>query len=98
MKKIRRVIQRIDPSGPHETLLVLDATTGQNGLNQAKHFTEAVGVSGIILTKLDSTAKGGIVLAICDQLKIPVRFIGTGEKLDDLAPFDPQTFVEAIMS
>ncbi|MBM4444843.1 MAG: signal recognition particle-docking protein FtsY [Chloroflexi bacterium] len=98
LKKIRRVIQRIDPSGPHETLLVLDATTGQNGLNQAKHFTEAVGVSGIILTKLDSTAKGGIVLAICDQLKIPVRFIGTGEKLDDLAPFDPQTFVEAIMS
>jgi len=98
LKKIRRVIQRIDPSGPHETLLVLDATTGQNGLNQAKYFTEAVGVSGIILTKLDSTAKGGIVLAICDQLKIPVRFIGTGEKLDDLAPFDPQTFVEAIMS
>ncbi|OGO03839.1 MAG: signal recognition particle-docking protein FtsY [Chloroflexi bacterium RBG_13_53_26] len=98
LKKIRRVIQRIDPSAPHETLLVLDATTGQNGLSQAKHFTEAVGVSGIILTKLDSTAKGGIVLAICDQLKIPVRFIGTGEQLDDLAPFDPQTFVEAIMS
>jgi fused signal recognition particle receptor len=98
LKKMRRVIQRIDPSGPHETLLVLDATTGQNGLNQAKYFTEAVGVSGIILTKLDSTAKGGIVLAICDQLKIPVRFIGTGEKLDDLAPFDAQTFVEAIMS
>ena len=98
LKKIRRVIQRIDPSAPHETLLVLDATTGQNGLSQAKYFTEAVGVSGIMLTKLDSTAKGGIVLAICDQLKIPVRFIGTGEKLDDLAPFDPQTFVEAIMS
>jgi len=98
LKKIRRVIQRIDPSAPHETLLVLDATTGQNGLSQAKYFTEAVGVSGIILTKLDSTAKGGIVLAICDQLKIPVRFIGTGEQLDDLAPFDPQTFVEAIMS
>jgi fused signal recognition particle receptor len=98
LKKIRRVIQRIDPSAPHETLLVLDATTGQNGLSQAKHFTEAVGVSGIILTKLDSTAKGGIVLAICDQLNIPVRFIGTGEQLDDLAPFDPQTFVEAIMS
>ncbi len=98
LKKIRRVIQRIDPSGPHQTLLVLDATTGQNGLNQAKYFTEAVGISGIILTKLDSTAKGGIVLAICDQLKIPVLFIGTGEKVDDLAPFDPQTFVEAIMS
>ncbi len=98
LKKIRRVIQRIDPSGPHETLLVLDATTGQNGLNQAKNFAEAVGVTGIILTKLDSTAKGGIVLAICDQLKIPVRFIGTGETVEDLAPFDPKSFVEAIMS
>ena len=98
LKKIKRVVQRVDPSAPHEILLVLDATTGQNGLSQAKYFTETVGVNGIILTKLDGTAKGGIVLAICDQLKIPVRFIGTGETLDDLAPFDPQTFVEAIMS
>jgi len=98
LKKIKRVIQRIDASAPHETLLVLDATTGQNGLSQAMHFTEAVGISGIILTKLDSTAKGGIVLAICDQLKIPIKFIGTGEKVDELAPFDPQTFVEALMS
>lgn len=98
LKKVKRVIQRVDPAAPHETLLVLDATTGQNGLAQAKHFAEAVGVTGIILTKLDSTAKGGIVLAICDQLKIPVRFMGTGESLEDMAPFDPKAFVEAIMS
>jgi fused signal recognition particle receptor len=98
LKKIRRVVQRVDPTAPHETLLVLDANTGQNGVSQAKYFTEAVGITGIILTKLDSTAKGGIVLAICDQLKIPVRFIGTGETVEDLAPFDPRSFVEAIMS
>jgi len=98
LKKIKRVAQRVDASAPHETLLVLDATTGQNGLAQAKHFTEAVGVTGIILAKLDSTAKGGIVLAICDQLKIPVQLIGTGETLDDLARFDPQDFVEALIS
>lgn len=98
LKKIRRVVQRVDPSAPHETLLVLDANTGQNGVSQARSFTEAVGITGIILTKLDSTAKGGIVLAICDQLKIPVRFIGTGETVEDLAPFDPQSFVEAVMS
>jgi len=98
LKKIKRVAQRVDASAPHETLLVLDATTGQNGLAQARYFTEAVGVTGIILAKLDSTAKGGIVLAICDQLKIPVQLIGTGETLDDLTRFDPQAFVEALMS
>jgi fused signal recognition particle receptor len=98
LKKIKRVVQRVDPTGPHETLLVLDANTGQNGVSQAQYFTEAVGITGIILTKLDSTAKGGIVLAICDRLKIPVRFIGTGETVEDLAPFDPKSFVEAIMS
>ena len=98
LKKIKRVVQRVDTTAPHETLLVLDANTGQNGVSQAKYFTEAVGITGIVLTKLDSTAKGGIVLAICDQLKIPVRFIGTGETVEDLAPFDPQSFVEAIMS
>jgi fused signal recognition particle receptor len=98
LKKIKRVVQRVDHTAPHETLLVLDANTGQNGVSQAKYFTEAVGITGIILTKLDSTAKGGIVLAICDQLKIPVRFIGTGESVEDLAPFDPQSFVEAVMS
>src|SRR5512136_521092 len=98
LKKIKRVVQRVDPTAPHETLLVLDANTGQNGVSQAKYFTEAVGITGIILTKLDSTAKGGIVLAICDQLRIPVRFIGTGETVEDLAPFDPKSFVEAMMS
>jgi fused signal recognition particle receptor len=98
LKKIRRVAQRVDDAAPHETLLVIDATTGQNGLTQARHFTETVGISGIILSKLDSTAKGGIVLAICDQLNIPIKFIGTGENMDELAPFDPQTFVEALMS
>ncbi len=98
LKKINRVIQKVDPTAPHDVLLVLDATTGQNGLMQARYFTEAIGVSGIVLTKLDSTAKGGIVLAICDQLKIPIQFIGTGETLDDLVPFDPETFIEALMS
>jgi fused signal recognition particle receptor len=98
LKKIKRVVQRVDASAPHQVLLVLDATTGQNGLAQARYFTEAVNVSGIILAKLDSTAKGGIVLAICDQLGIPIRFIGSGETLNDLAPFDAQTFVEALMS
>lgn len=98
LKKIKRVVQRGDSSMPVDVLLVLDATTGQNGLAQAKYFTEAVGVNGIFLAKLDSTAKGGIVLAICDQLKIAIRFIGTGETLEDLAPFDARTFVEALLS
>ena len=96
LKKIRRVITRggTEP----EVLLVLDATTGQNGLTQARYFTEAVGVDGILLAKLDSTAKGGIVLAICAELKIPIWFVGTGQELDDLAPFEPLEFVEAIIS
>lgn len=98
LKKIERVAARCDPTAPHEVLLVLDATTGQNGLLQARYFTEAVGVTGLFLAKLDGTAKGGIVLAICDELKIPILFIGTGEALDDLAPFDAQTFVEALSS
>jgi len=96
LKKVKRVAQRIDKSAPHEVLLVLDATTGQNGLSQAKHFSEAVDVTGIILTKLDSTAKGGIVLSICNDMKIPIRFIGTGEAMDDLVPFDAATFAEAL--
>ena len=96
--KIKRVVSRNDPRAPHEVLLVLDATTGQNGLTQARYFTEAVNVTGVFLAKLDGTAKGGIVLAICDELKIPILFIGTGETLDDLAPFDAQTFVEALSS
>lgn len=98
LKKIKRVVQRVDASAPQNTYLVLDATTGQNGLSQARYFTEAVDVSGVILTKLDGTAKGGIVLAICDQLRIPIRFIGTGETLDDLTPFDPEAFIGAVMS
>jgi fused signal recognition particle receptor len=96
LKKMRRVLNKIMPDAPHETLLVLDATTGQNGLNQAREFTEAVGVTGIVLTKLDGTAKGGIVLAISKELGLPVKFIGVGEKLDDLEPFDHQEFVEAL--
>jgi len=98
LQKIRRVVSRKDPSAPHEVLLVLDATTGQNGLTQARYFTRAVSVTGVFLAKLDGTAKGGIVLAICDELKIPILFIGTGETLEDLAPFDAQTFVEVLSS
>jgi len=96
LKKIKRVAARADSTALHEVLLVLDATTGQNGLAQARYFTEAVSVTGIFLAKLDGTAKGGIVLAICDELKIPILFIGTGEGLDDLAPFDAEAFVEAL--
>ena len=96
LKKIKRVASRIDPGAPREVLLVLDATTGQNGLVQARRFTEAVDVSGIFLTKLDGTARGGIVLAICDELGIPIRFIGTGESVEDIAPFDAQAFVEEL--
>jgi fused signal recognition particle receptor len=96
LKKIKRVAGKYDM--PQEVLLVLDATTGQNGLAQARHFTEAAAVSEIFLAKLDGTAKGGIVLAICDELKIPIAYIGTGEQLDDMAAFDANTFVEAIFS
>ena len=98
LKKIRRVAAKVDTTAPHEVILVLDATTGQNGLTQARHFTEAVGVTGIFLTKLDGTAKGGIVLAICDELKIPILFVGVGDGLEDMAPFDAEEFVEALCS
>ena len=96
LRKVNRVIQRKFPDAPHEVLLVLDATTGQNALTQAKYFTEAVGVTGILLAKLDGTAKGGVIFAVCDQLGVPVRFVGTGERLEDLAPFRPREFVEAL--
>jgi fused signal recognition particle receptor len=96
LRKIRRIIERKEPSAPHEVLLVLDATIGQNALIQAKAFTEAVEVTSICLTKLDGTSKGGIVFAICDQLGIPVRLVGTGERPEDLAPFSPEAFVEAL--
>jgi fused signal recognition particle receptor len=96
LKKIQRVIQKRIPSAPHEVLLVLDATTGQNGLQQARLFTEALNVTGIVLTKLDGTAKGGMAVAIQRDLGIPIKFIGVGESLDDLQPFEPQAFVEAL--
>ncbi len=98
LKKMDRIIKRKHPDGPHETILVLDATTGQNGLMQAKTFAEAVGITGIILAKLDGTAKGGIAFAIAHELDIPVRFIGTGEKMDDLAPFDAREFVDSLLA
>jgi fused signal recognition particle receptor len=96
LRKVRRVIERRDPTAPHEVLLVLDATTGQNALVQAKAFAEAVDVTAIALTKLDGTSKGGIVFAICDELGLPVRFVGTGEGEDDLNPFDARAFVDAL--
>lgn len=96
LKKIKRVLDKQMPGAPNEILLVLDATTGQNGLQQAKQFTEATGITGIILTKLDGTAKGGIVLAINQELDIPVKYVGVGEKLDDLQPFDRKAFVDAL--
>ena len=98
LKKIKRVVAKHDASAPHQVLLVMDATTGQNGLAQAKHFTEAVGVTGIFLAKLDGTARGGIIFAICDELNIPISYIGTGEKLQDIALFDAEVFVNAIFS
>jgi len=98
LKKIKRVVAKHDASAPHQVLLVMDATTGQNGLAQAKHFTEAVDVTGIFLAKLDGTARGGIIFAICDQLNIPISYIGTGEKLQDMAPFNAEVFVNAIFS
>jgi fused signal recognition particle receptor len=96
LRKIDRVLKKIDPAAPQEVYLVLDASTGQNGLRQAKQFAAAVPVTGIVLTKLDGTAKGGIVLAIRNELGIPVRFIGVGEQIDDLQPFDGAMFVEAL--
>ncbi len=96
LKKVKRVIAKLDPTAPHETLLVLDASVGQNALNQAKQFHEAVGVTGLVLTKLDGTAKGGIIFAIAKQLKLPIRFIGVGEGIDDLRPFDADEFVTAL--
>jgi fused signal recognition particle receptor len=95
--KVARVIGKQLPGAPHETLLTVDATTGQNGLRQAKLFTEAVPVTGIVLTKLDGTAKGGIALAIARELGIPVKLIGIGEKLEDLRPFDPDDFARALL-
>ncbi len=96
LEKMRRTAQRFITGAPHETLLVVDATTGQNGLQQAKLFTESAGVTGIVLTKLDGTAKGGIVVAIANELGVPVRYVGVGEQKGDLLPFDPQAFVDSL--
>lgn len=96
LKKIRRVIAREQPGAPHETLLVLDATTGQNGLQQAKIFKDATDIDGIVLTKLDGTAKGGVIISIQEELGVPVRYIGVGEDVDDLQPFEAERFVQAL--
>ena len=98
LEKMRRTASRVIPDAPHEVLLVLDATTGQNGLEQARKFTESSGVTGIVLTKLDGTAKGGVVVAIARELGLPIRFIGIGEKIDDLLPFDPERFIESLFA
>ncbi len=96
LRKVKRVIGKALPGAPHQVLLVLDATTGQNAVSQARLFHEAVGVDGIALTKLDGTARGGVIVAICDELRIPVHYIGIGEKVEDLRPFDARAFVEAL--
>lgn len=98
LEKIRRVMSKQIPEAPHEVLLVLDATTGQNGISQAKHFTEAVHCTGIVLSKLDGTAKGGVVVAIRKQMGLPVKYVGVGESADDLTIFDPNSFVDAMFS
>jgi fused signal recognition particle receptor len=98
LEKMTRTAQRIVPGAPHETLLVMDATTGQNGLQQARQFTQSSGVTGIVLTKLDGTAKGGVVVAISRELGLPVRYVGVGEKIGDLLPFDPKDFVDSLFS
>ena len=98
LDKMKRVISRAVPDAPHEALLCLDATTGQNALSQARSFKEVTNVSGIVLTKLDGTAKGGIVLAIRNELHIPVKYVGLGEKLDDLQPFNPESYVYGLFA
>src|SRR5215471_11356682 len=98
MEKMKRTAQRIISGAPHEVLLVMDAATGQNGLQQARQFTESAGVTGIVLTKLDGTAKGGVVVAISRELGLPVRYVGVGEKAGDLLPFNPKTFAESLFA
>jgi fused signal recognition particle receptor len=96
LKKIKRVIQKLDADAPHEAMLVVDAGTGQNALNQAQEFHDLIGLTGITLTKLDGTAKGGMLFALAKKLNIPIRFIGIGEAIEDLRPFDAEEFVEAL--
>ncbi len=96
LKKLNKIIQKFIPDGPHELLMVIDATTGQNALLQARQFAADIGLTGVIITKLDGTAKGGFAFAVADDLGVPIKFIGTGEKIEDLAPFDPKSFVNAL--
>ena len=96
LEKIRRIAAREVPGAPHEVLIVLDATVGQNGLQQAKQFMETAGVTGVVLTKLDGTAKGGVAVAIAHDLKLPIRYVGVGESIDDLIPFSPDDYVAAL--
>lgn len=98
LEKMRRTSQRLIPDAPHEVLLVMDATTGQNGLEQAKQFARSIGVTGIVLTKLDGTAKGGVALAIARELQLPIRYVGVGEQQEDLLPFDAELFVESLFA
>jgi fused signal recognition particle receptor len=98
LEKMRRTAAKVVPGSPHEVLLVLDATTGQNGLEQARRFTESSGVTGIVLTKLDGTAKGGIVVAIARELNLPIRYIGVGEQAGDLLPFEPDKFIASLFA
>jgi fused signal recognition particle receptor len=96
LEKVRRVITKQMPDAPHETLMTVDATTGQNGVRQAKLFGEAVGVTGIVLTKLDGTAKGGMAVAIAHDLRLPIRYVGVGEGIDDLLPFNAEEYADAL--
>ena len=98
LEKIKRVMAKLDTDAPHETLLVLDAVTGQNALAQASHFRDSVGISGLVLTKLDGTAKGGMIFSVAEQLQTPIRFIGVGETVNDLRPFDHEEFVDALLA
>ena len=98
LEKIKRVMAKLDPEAPHETLLVLDAVTGQNALVQASHFRDSVGITGLVLTKLDGTAKGGMIFSVAEQLQTPIRYIGVGETVNDLRPFDHQEFVDALLA
>jgi fused signal recognition particle receptor len=97
LKKIGRAVSKRIPDAPHQVLLVLDATTGQNAISQARLFKDAIGTTGIVLTKLDGTAKGGIVIGICGSFEMPLHFVGVGEAIEDLQPFDPQRFVDALL-
>ena len=97
LKKVKRVVGKVLPGAPHETLLVLDATLGQNSISQAKLFHEALGLDGFVMTKLDGTSKGGVVFNLSRELKLPIQFIGVGEKAEDLHEFDPKEFVEALI-